>query len=155
MVRPASSARRDPTDGCSSFHGRQLSRLTPRSVTRAGGGLLDGKDALFRMRAFNSQLCFSPSWVIGFTPSEPPSGLKPLSLGLEGEFPRAREKERRGRQITHLFERERATNQYWGARGKRGAKVGDRNEGKIGEATAIGIGQEALKTKSHFLHLKV
>ena len=52
MVHPASSARRDPTDGCRSFHGRQLSCLTPRSVTRAGGGLLDGKDAPFQNEGF-------------------------------------------------------------------------------------------------------
>lgn len=84
------------------------------------------------------------SWCYGWiTPSEPPSALTPLSLGLVGGFHRAHEKDHRRRQITRLFERERATDQPWVIQGER-----ERGSGSNGGG--LGTGQDRkLPTGPH------
>lgn len=56
--------------------------------------------------------------------------------------------------MTHLFESKSTTDQYWGARGKRGAEIGDKKWGETG-GSAVGTGPEVFKMQSQFLHLKM
>ena len=95
MAGPASSVRRDPTDGCLFFQTPAKLFHTQNRYTSRRGSVRRSGEAPFQTKAFSPGRGLlprpgappqtqgsSPGGVIGFTPSEPTCGLKSLSLGL-------------------------------------------------------------------------